>query len=71
MKFFALVAVLSAAAFVSHNASAQDRYEYCMESGDGGGGSTINCAFETMAQCIASKSSPADKCYRNPRSPAR
>ena len=42
-------------------------YEYCLETADGGGGSTTNCAYESMAQCLASKGSPGDKCYSNPR----
>jgi hypothetical protein len=42
-------------------------YEYCMESQDGGGGSTTNCAYESMGQCLASKGSPGDKCFQNPR----
>jgi Protein of unknown function (DUF3551) len=42
-------------------------YEYCLESADGGGGSTTNCAYESLAQCLASKGSPSDKCFANPR----
>jgi hypothetical protein len=48
-------------------ASAQKVYEYCMESADGGGGATTNCAYEPLAQCLASKSGPADRCFPNPR----
>jgi len=49
-------------------ASAQGKvYEYCLESADGGGGSTINCAYESLAQCMASKSLPSDRCMVNPR----
>jgi hypothetical protein len=41
--------------------------QFCLESADGGGGSTVNCAYDSMAQCLASKSPPSDKCYANPR----
>jgi hypothetical protein len=41
--------------------------QYCMESSDGSGGSTINCSFESFAQCLASKGSPSDRCFANPR----
>lgn len=43
-------------------------YAYCLQESGGfrGGTGQILCRFNTLAQCWASKSSPADFCYRNP-----
>ena len=68
MKVFVFLGVVFACASLPTAISAQGKiYEYCMESGDSGGGSTVNCAYETLAQCMASKGSPSDRCYSNPR----
>jgi hypothetical protein len=53
-------------------ASAQGKvYAYCLESGDNGGGSTVNCAYDSLDQCRASKGGPADTCYANPQRSGR
>jgi hypothetical protein len=43
---------------------------YCLESSQGGGsdggGTFLQCRYETMAQCIASKTSQGDLCSLNP-----
>jgi hypothetical protein len=41
---------------------------YCLQSSGGrhGGGDPLLCRFETMAQCIASKTSNGDWCMENP-----
>ena len=67
MKAFALLGVLGAACVsLPMSASAADQ-SYCMESSDGGGGSNIECSYETMAQCLASKIDHSSRCYPNPR----
>jgi Protein of unknown function (DUF3551) len=68
MKIIATLSILAASgvAFTT-GASAQGKtYPYCLESGDAGGGTTTNCAYENMAQCMASKSRPSDRCISNP-----
>ncbi|HLL27618.1 MAG TPA: DUF3551 domain-containing protein [Xanthobacteraceae bacterium] len=60
-----LGALFAASLLLQTSASAEG--PYCLESADGGGGSTINCAYESMAQCLASKSQPSDRCMVNPR----
>lgn len=69
MKILVFLGVLFACgAALQTTASAQGKvYEYCLEFADGGGGSTINCAYESLAQCMASKGSPSDRCFANPR----
>ena len=41
---------------------------YCLESSGGRGGGTqpLLCRFETMAQCIQSKTGNTDRCFENP-----
>lgn len=42
---------------------------YCLETrvgGDRGGGTIIECNYETMAQCYASKAGQGDTCMLNP-----
>jgi hypothetical protein len=69
MKFLVFLGFLFACGLsLQTTALAQGKvYEFCMESADGGGGSTVNCAYESLAQCLASKGGPADRCYPNPR----
>lgn len=68
MKVLVFLGVLFACgAALQMAASAQKVYEFCMESADGAGGATINCSYESMAQCLASKGGPADRCFANPR----
>ena len=51
------------------NAMAEEKLRknerYCLETGGRGGGSRL-CRYETMAQCIASKTGNSDNCYQNP-----
>jgi hypothetical protein len=69
MKNFVFLIALFALGIILQTAALADEKleQYCIESGDGGGGSTVSCTFETMAQCLASKGGPSDKCYKNPR----
>jgi hypothetical protein len=64
--FAALFAALAAtAASAQQPVRANERY--CLESyGPRGGTAPWLCRFETLAQCIASKTAPGDKCYLNP-----
>ncbi len=55
------------------NANAQQKLRknetYCLQAAGGprgGGGEPLLCRFETMAQCIASKTSNGDQCMENP-----
>lgn len=50
---------------VQTTASAYDR-PYCMEISYGGGGSTIDCAYESFEQCLRWKVDISSTCYRNP-----
>jgi hypothetical protein len=67
----ALIVMLAAV----HGAGAQERLRanerYCLEAGDGGdqggGGGSLLCRYETMAQCMASKTTHGDRCMLNPR----
>jgi hypothetical protein len=74
MKFILvfLSVLLTAGVSFQMTASAQGKtYPYCLESGDAGGGTTTNCAYETMAQCVAAKSRPSDRCSANPSAGGR
>jgi len=48
-------------------------YRYCLQEGGIGraGPGQILCRYETLAQCWASRSGPADFCYLNPAYPGR
>ncbi|HLL28197.1 MAG TPA: DUF3551 domain-containing protein [Xanthobacteraceae bacterium] len=50
-------------------ASAQQArvYKYCLEQGSPGSFPLMTCYYETMEQCIASKTGPADRCFINPQ----
>ncbi len=69
MKVITILSVMLACGVVFKTAAqAQGRvYAYCLESGDAGGGSTVNCTYESLDQCRASKGSPSDTCYANPQ----
>jgi hypothetical protein len=73
MKVITILSVLVASGIAFQTAAlAQGRvYAYCLESGDAGGGSTVNCAYESFDQCRASKGSPSDTCYANPQGGGR
>jgi hypothetical protein len=68
MRFVAFICFLFACSVsFQTTASAQERiYPYCMETGDSGG-SVVNCSYESLAQCMASKAGSMDKCYENPK----
>ena len=46
-------------------------YRYCLLEGGGGprggGGQMMTCRYETLAQCMASKSGNSDSCIINPQ----
>jgi hypothetical protein len=67
MKILVFLGVLVAVSvsFLT-TASAYDR-PYCMEVSEGGGGSIIDCSYESFAQCLASKVDISSTCSRNPR----
>jgi hypothetical protein len=69
MKTVAFLGLLFACGVCFQTAASADAIvnQYCLEFADGGGGATVNCAFESMAQCLASKGSPGDRCFANPR----
>jgi hypothetical protein len=48
-------------------------YRYCLQEGGGGrtGPGQTLCRYETLAQCWASRTGPADFCYFNPAYPGR
>jgi hypothetical protein len=66
----AVIATLAAA----QSAAAQERLRanerYCLETadgGEGGGGSgPLLCRYETLAQCMASRTGQSDRCTLNP-----
>ncbi|HLL28187.1 MAG TPA: DUF3551 domain-containing protein [Xanthobacteraceae bacterium] len=69
MKVIMILGVLIASGIAFQTAAAAQGkiYPYCLEYGDSDGGSTINCAYESLDQCRASKTGPADTCYANPQ----
>jgi hypothetical protein len=73
MKIITFLSILASFGMAFQtSASAQGKtYPYCLESADAGGGTTTNCAYETMAQCLASKSRPSDRCSVNPSAAGR
>jgi hypothetical protein len=57
------VAALLAAVFAGSSAFAQTghvHHKYCLKSAGG-----VECAYDSIAQCKAGKSSPTDSCVRN------
>jgi hypothetical protein len=45
---------------------------YCIEMAEAGGpAGPPQCMFETLAQCVASKTGPSDRCMLNPWLAAR
>ena len=65
-------AILSAAMIVlcmAAPATAEPRANerYCIEMAEQGGpAGSPQCTFETLAQCVASKTAPNDRCMINP-----
>jgi hypothetical protein len=67
MRIFVFLGVLAAVSVSCQaTASAYDR-PYCMEVAYGGGGSTIDCSYDSFAQCLKWKVDISSTCYRNPR----
>ena len=75
MNKLAIAGALIAALMAVQGASAQERVRanerYCLESsegaGRGGGGGSMLCRYETWEQCVASRTTPGDRCMLNPR----
>jgi hypothetical protein len=75
MKGRFLFALLAAAAFVPAAASAQQTYSksnppydlWCRDVRDGSIGGHQICSAYTYEQCMASRYSPGERCYLNPR----
>ena len=52
---------------VSGTAESRANERYCIEMAEQGGpAGPPQCMFETLAQCIASKTAPSDRCMLNP-----
>ena len=73
MRILAIAGALFAVLIAAQTAaSAQERLRknerYCLEAATGRGGGTqpLLCRFSTMAQCLASKTGPTDRCMLNP-----
>jgi Protein of unknown function (DUF3551) len=66
MKSFIFLGVLAAVLISGQGASAYER-PYCMEIAYGGGGSTIDCSYDSFAQCLRWKVDISSTCYQNPR----
>lgn len=68
MKGFALAIALVTPMIAGTAAHAQNApvYRYCLEQRFGFLDTATLCRFNTLAQCVASKTGPADFCYLNP-----
>jgi hypothetical protein len=70
MKYAFLAVLLAGGVIAASSASAQQpvraNERYCIEVLDDTGPNPWECRFETYAQCLASKTSPGDKCWLNP-----
>jgi len=74
MNKLAIAGALIAAFAAVQDASAQERVRanerFCPESsgsGRGGGGGSLLCRYESWEQCMASRTTPGDRCMLNPR----
>jgi hypothetical protein len=73
MKNIAAMTILSGIALAALLAAAnaellRPNERYCIEMAEAGGpAGPPQCMFETMAQCIASKTAHNDRCMINPR----
>jgi len=72
----ALAGVVIAVLTAINGASAQERLRenerFCLETSEGGGrggggNGSLMCRYATFEQCLASKTSQADRCMLNPR----
>ena len=70
MKLAFFVALLAGGLAAASGALAQQpvraNERYCIEVLDDTGPNPWLCRFSTYEQCVASKSSPGDKCWLNP-----
>jgi hypothetical protein len=68
MSFKFAAIMIAAVALFSGGASAQQArvYKYCLESGPRNF-PLLTCNYETMQQCLASKTAPYDRCMINPQ----
>lgn len=75
MRKLVIAGAVVAAFAAAQSAAAQERLRanerYCLETdgggGDGGGGSgPLLCRYETLAQCMASRTGQSDRCTLNP-----
>lgn len=70
MKLALYVALLAGGVAAASGALAQQpvraNERYCVEVFDSTGINPLLCRFETYAQCVASKTSPGDRCWLNP-----
>ncbi len=70
MKYAFLAALLVGGMAAASSTSAQQTVRanerYCVEVLDNTGPNPWLCRFETYEQCVASKTSPGDKCWLNP-----
>lgn len=57
--------------FSGADAQTRKNYRWCLETsvggGTGGGGTRLECRYDTRSQCLQSKVGHADNCMRNPR----
>ncbi len=74
MKLFtpmlALALIASGMVLIATSAEAQKarNYAWCLETSMGrGGGTMVECRYNTFEQCRISKVAHGDQCYRNPR----
>lgn len=73
MNKLAIAGALALALAAVQGAATQERIRanerYCLLTSDGGGflgGGPPLCRYETMAQCMASRTGGSDSCIRNP-----
>jgi hypothetical protein len=69
MRTFLIIA--ASIAGIGAASAQQDYTRYCRDTNMGAGGPVQICQHYTLAQCLASKSSPNDRCYLNPAFAAR
>jgi hypothetical protein len=67
MKIFVFLGAGAVALLSFHAPASAYERPYCMEVSMGGGGSRIDCAYESFEQCYASKVDISSTCSRNPR----
>jgi Protein of unknown function (DUF3551) len=67
MKNLVFAGVLAAASIGWQTSASAYERAYCMEIAYGGGGSTIDCSYDTFEQCLKWKVDISSTCSRNPR----